>query len=277
MRKPFPTSPEFERVVRGEPGTDLARVALEIAADFHPGLDVDAQMARIGAIADRVRERCREGNASIRTLGQIDWVLFVEEGFTGNVDNYYEAPNSLLNEVLDRKTGIPITLSILYRAVAARVGVDLSPVNLPAHFLLRLDEGGPPTFVDPFHGGEHLDRAGCERRIAGLIGRGDPIPDDRFEPCTDAAVVARLLRNLKTIHLSEDDVPSALLVQRRLAAVADEPDELRDLGMLCLKVDEAGEAIDPLVAYLKARPAADDVETVRALLSGARSVVARWN
>ncbi|AMV38943.1 SirB1 family protein [Planctomyces sp. SH-PL62] len=276
MRTSFPSSPEFERLVRGEPGVDLARVAFEIAGDFHPGLEPEAEIARIDALAERVRARIRKAAPARKVLGQLNWVLFIEEGYTGNADAYYDPRNSYLNEVLDRKTGIPISLSILYRAIAGRVGVALSSVCLPAHFMLRLDEDGP-TFVDPFHGGEFLDRAACERRIAKLAGMEEPLADDLFDPSPDAAVAARLLRNLKTIHLAESDVPSALLVQRRLAAVADEPRELRDLGMLYLKVERHGEAIDPLALYLKSRPQADDAETVQALLSGARSVVAQWN
>ncbi|WP_165249003.1 SirB1 family protein [Paludisphaera soli] len=276
MRASYPTSPEFERVVRGEAGADLARVALEIARDFRPGLDVEAQLGRIDALADRVRVRIREGAPARKLIGQINWVLFVEEGYKGNVEDYFEARNSYLDDVLDRRTGIPITLSILYRAIAGRLGLELSPANLPAHFMLRLDDG-EPAFLDAFHGGELLDRAGCQRRIAKLTGLLTPLSDAQLAPCSDAAVAARLLRNLKAIHLGEDDFPSALLVQRRLAAVSDDATELRDLGMLCLRLDEPGQAIDPLTAYLKARPKPEDAEEVGALLSGARSAVARWN
>jgi regulator of sirC expression with transglutaminase-like and TPR domain len=276
MRPSYPTSPEFERVVRGEVGADLARVALEIARDFRPELDVAAQLARIDALADRVRARIREGAPARKIIGQINWVLYVEEGFKGNVEDYFEARNSYLDDVLDRKTGIPISLAILYRAIAGRLGLELSPANLPAHFMLRLDDG-EPAFVDAFHGGELLDRAGCERRIGEVVGGPTRLSDVQLAPCSDAAVAARLLRNLKAIHFGEDDYPSALIVQRRLAAVSNDPAELRDLGMLCMRLDEPGQAIDPLTAYLKARPEPDDAEQVRALLSGARSAVARWN
>ena len=276
MRSTDPSSPEFERVLAGDPEPDLARVALEIAGDFHPGLDVEAHLARIEDLAARVRARRREGAPARKVLGQINWVLYVEEGFCGNTEDYFDPRNSFLNEVLDRKTGIPISLGVLYRAIAARVGVTLGSVNSPAHFMLRLDDG-ETTFVDPFHAGELLDRDACQQRIAELTGRPGPLPEGRLAACPAATVVARMLRNLKAIYVGQEDFASAYVVQRRLAAVATDPLERRDLGMLCLQLDRPGEAIDPLADYLKSRPKADDVETIQALLSGARSIVAQWN
>jgi len=276
MRSPEPISPEFDRVLAGATEPDLARVALEIARDFNPDLDVEACLARIDALAARIRARRREDAPPRKVLGQINWVLYVEEGFVGNTDDYFDPRNSFLNDVLDRKTGIPITLCVLYRAIAGRLGVALSPVNSPAHFLLRLDEG-ETTFVDPFHSGDLLDRGACERRIADLTGRPLSQPEARLAPCSAATVVARMLRNLKAVFVGQEDFPSAYIVQRRLARVAEDPLERRDLGMLCLQLDRPGEAIDPLTAYLKSRPKADDAETVQALLSGARAIVAQWN
>ncbi|OJW26686.1 MAG: hypothetical protein BGO49_00415 [Planctomycetales bacterium 71-10] len=276
MQPTGPSSPEFGRVMAGDPRPDLARVALEIASDFYPDLDVDAQLARIDELAARVRGRCREGSHPLRVLGQLNWVLFIEDGFAGNAEDYFDPRNSFLNEVLDRKTGIPISLSILYRALAERLGVDLSPVNSPAHFLLRLDEE-QTTFIDAFHCGDLLDLDACRRRIAKLTGRPGPIPDEKLAPSKPRTVVARMLRNLKAVYVGREDFDSAYVVQRRLAAVAEDPLERRDLGMLCLQLDRPGEAIDPLAAYLKSRPEAADAEAVQALLSGARSMVAQWN
>ncbi|WP_337177807.1 transglutaminase-like domain-containing protein [Paludisphaera sp.] len=276
MRPTGHPSPEFDRVVAGAGRPDLARVALEIAADFHPGLDIDAQIARIDDLAARVRPRCRRGSHPLHTLGQLNWVLFIEDGYAGNSEDYFDPRNSFLNEVMDRGTGIPITLSILYQAVAERLGVDLLPVNSPAHFLLRLDED-PPTFVDAFHQGELLDLDACRRRIGELTGRAGPVPASKLAPCDPRTVVARMLRNLKAVYVGREDFASAYIVQGRLAEISEDPLERRDLGMLCLQLDRPGEAIDPLVDYLKSRPGADDSETVRALLSGARSQLAQWN
>ena len=97
-----------------------------------------------------------------KVLGQINWALLVEEGFEGNRDNYFDPRNSYLNEVIDRKKGIPITLSVLYSGLADRLGVRLEGANFPAHFMLQLVDGGEPLFIDPFHAGEFLDRRGCD-------------------------------------------------------------------------------------------------------------------
>ncbi len=204
-------------------------------------------------------------------------MLFVEEGYEGNRENYFDPRNSYLNEVIDRKLGIPISLSILYAGLAGRLGIVLEGVNLPVHFMLRLEEPDRPLFIDPFHGGEFLDRQGCESRLTDLTRREVVLSEVQCAPCSARIVVARMLRNLKAIYLGTSDFPSALSVQRRLAAVAAEPEERRDLGMICLQLDHPGEAIDHLQAYLTALPDADDTEPVSALLQSARRQVAHWN
>jgi regulator of sirC expression with transglutaminase-like and TPR domain len=276
-RPAFGESPEFERLLRGEP-SDLVRVALEVAQDAYPGLDLERYVRRIEALAGRVRDRCPAGAKPRSLLGQINWVLFVEEGFQGNSEDYYDPRNSYLNEVIDRKTGIPITLSVLYASIAGRAGLELAGVNLPAHFMLRAGSGDATIFVDPFHAGALLDRKGCERRIAQLVGQPVALSDLQLAPCGHDLVVARMLRNLKTIYLDQHDYMAALPVVRRLAALSPhDPHEQRDLGVLCLRLDRPAEAIAPLEAYLEARPQAPDAGTVGPLLRAARRDMALRN
>jgi regulator of sirC expression with transglutaminase-like and TPR domain len=286
VRRPFADSPEFRRLLEREaspaptpgPEPDLVRIALEIAGDAYPGLDPEPYLARVEELAARARDRCAGVEQPRRVLGQINWVLFVEEGFRGNTEEYYDPRNSYLNEVLDRKTGIPITLSVLYWRLAERLGLPVGGVNLPAHFMLRVGQGDESLFIDPFHDGALLDRAGCERQLGRLLGREVPLTDGQLAPCRRAEVVSRMLRNLKAIYVQSDDFVAALPVQRRLAALhAGEPQEQRDLGMICLRADRPAEAIDPLQAYLDARPENPEAEPIRALLRAARREVARWN
>jgi regulator of sirC expression with transglutaminase-like and TPR domain len=278
VRSPFAESPEFQRLLSRETSADLVRIALEIACDAYPGLDTEHYLAKIGALAGRIRDRCPQAAKPRQILGQINWVLFVEEGFQGNTEEYYDPKNSYLNEVIDRKTGIPITLSLLYASLAERVGLEMSGVNLPAHFLLRVDRDDATIFVDPFHSGDMLDRQGCERRVSELLGRPVELTDVELAPCADDVVVARMLRNLKSIYLRSEDYVAALPVQRRLAALNQgDPQEQHDLGMLCLHVDRPAEAIGPLEAYLDARPDSDDAESIRALLRAAKREVSLWN
>jgi regulator of sirC expression with transglutaminase-like and TPR domain len=278
VRSPFVGSPEFERLLRRDARPDLTRIALEIARDAYPDLEPGPYLERIEALAARVRDRAPAAAKARQVLGQINWVLFVEEGFQGNTEDYYDPKNSYLNQVIERKTGIPISLSVLYRAVAHRLGLEMEGINLPAHFMLRVGRGDETIFVDPFHAGALLDRQGCERRVAELVGRPVVLSDLELAPCGLDLVVTRMLRNLKAIYLRGHDFSTALPVQRRLAALnPDDPLEQRDLGMLCLQLDRPADAIAPLQSLLDARPEPEDADAIRALLRAARREVATWN
>src|SRR4029079_5681006 len=161
----------------------LVHIALEIARDAYPGLDAGRYLRKIDQLAERVATRCRPGATPRNILGQINWALFVEEGYEGNRDDYLDPRNSYLNEVIDRKKGIPISLSVLYAGLAGRLGVRLEGANFPAHFMLRLADGGKPLFIAPFHDGEFLDRRGCDLRLTQLTRREVKLSDDQLAPC----------------------------------------------------------------------------------------------
>ena len=278
VRERFAENPEFRRLLAGDADLSLPRIALEIARDSYPSLDVEVYLARIEELAARARARCVEGSRAKVLLGQINWILFVEEGFQGNAVEYYDPRNSYLNEVLDRKTGIPISLSVLYAAVARSIGLDLAGVNLPAHFLLRVEGSDPPLFVDPFREGMTLDEEGCRRQVAAAVGHPVPLVSQQFEPTSVVATVARMLRNLKAIYVQEDDFASALPVVRRLSAIDPKNyDELRDWGLLAYQAGRVGESVSPLARYSEARPRAADTPAVLELLRTARREVARSN
>ena len=278
MPPTFEDSPEFRRLLAGDPAADLTRIALEIARDAYPDLEPGRYLGAIEALAERVRDRCAPGARPRQVIGQINWVLFVEERFRGNVEEYYDPRNSYLNEVIDRRAGIPISLSVLYLAVAARAGLEMAGVNLPAHFVVRAGGGSETVFVDPFYQGAILDRAGCARRVEEVTGQAVTLTEDQLAPCDAATIVARMLRNLKAVYLRGEHFDAALPVLRRLVALGrDDPVERRDLGVACLHAGRAGEAIDHLRAFLDAHPEADEAETVAALLRAAEREVASWN
>ena len=274
----FPDSPEFQRLAAGADRVHLARIALEIARDAHPQLDVEAYLQKINELARRVQDRCRPGYTTRDILGQINWILFVDAGLRANVEDYYDPQNSYLDQVLDRGLGIPISLSIAYWAVAERLGLALAGVNLPGHFMLRFDAEGLTWFVDPFHAGAIYTRENCQERLSEIIQRPIVLTDSLAAPCAIRVVVVRMLRNLKAIYGRVQDVHSLLPVQRRLAALCqDEPGELRDLGLLCAQTDRLGEALDSLQAYLDAAPLADDIAEIRALIESLGRQIAKWN
>jgi regulator of sirC expression with transglutaminase-like and TPR domain len=278
VRQPFARDEHFRRLIQGDESVNLARINLEIARDAYPEIEPSEVLTRIDALADRVRDRCSPGGGVRYVVGQINWVLFVEEGFRGNVEDYYDPRNSYLNEVLDRKLGLPISLSVMYAEVASRVGLALGCVNLPMHVALRVVGRDDPLFVDPFHEGRMLDLDGCERFLTNLAGRPIQLGSEERGPCKPSITVARMLRNLKSIHLESRDYASALPVVRRLAALSrDDLLEQRDWGMICLQADRPGEALAPLERYVEELPQAADAETVRNLLRSARREVAFRN
>jgi regulator of sirC expression with transglutaminase-like and TPR domain len=278
VRAPFDDSPEFQRLLRRDPQADLVRVGLEIARDAYPHLDPEPYIARVEALVGRARDRCAAVDRTRHVLGQINWILFVEEGFQGNSGDYYDPRNSYLNEVLDRRTGIPISLSVLYWRIATSVGLEVAGVNLPAHFMLRVGQGERTVFIDPFHSGALLDREGCRRQVTRLLGPEVALSDHHLAPCRPTQIVARMLRNLKSIYLQNHEYIAAIPIQRRLAALLeDDPVEQRDLGMLLLRADRPAAAVAPLQAYLDAQPPRADAEHVLSLLRAARRDVALRN
>jgi regulator of sirC expression with transglutaminase-like and TPR domain len=274
----FDESPEFERLLTGQSDVCLARIALEIAHDAYPELDVDNYLNRIAKLGDRIRDRCRAEAKIHHVISQINWVLFVEEEIHGNQADYYDPRNSYLNEVLDRRLGIPISLSVLYWAIAEQLGLTMAGVNLPLHFMLRVEDAGRVWFVDPFHAGAIYDRKSCERLLAKLAKHPVNLEESKTEPCSIPTVVSRILRNLRSIYWDAKDVASVLPIQRRLAALnPHKPSEQRDLGLLCSQLGRLGEAIDPLESYLDRSPDARDADDIRAIVRALRSQVARWN
>jgi regulator of sirC expression with transglutaminase-like and TPR domain len=274
----FVDSPEFCRLIAGDESADLTRIALEVAADARPGLDADSYLERIAALAARVRERTTAGASALEVVRQVNWVLYVEEGFRGNQEDYYDPLNSYLDQVLDRKLGIPISLSVLYRAVAAGAGLTLSGVGLPGHFVLRIEDGGPERFVDAYHAGSLLDREGCRRRVQQVVGPTPWLPAVAFETSTTTAIVTRMLGNLAAIYGRGGDWPELYHVAHRLVALRpDEPDPRRDLGVSCVHLGHLREGIAALESFLEMRPGATESGAVESLLRRARAEVAGWN
>ncbi len=259
-----------------EAAYDLVEVALAIAADEYVDLNPAVALSKLDDYAEELKPRLR-GSLGNR-VAELSHFLFEEEGFAGNDDDYYDAKNSYFNDVLDRKLGLPITLSLLATAVGERVGLAVVGVGLPGHFIAKATDGPVEIFFDPYHGGQLLDRDGC----AGLI---EAVTGQPFEP-TDAAlaatpvglVVRRMLTNLKGVYLRTEDFPRAARTIRRLIQLdPNDVSQRRDLGVTLVHSGRPGAAFDHLQYYLDAMPGADDVPAVQQFFKSARSVVARWN
>lgn len=206
-----------ELMVLEEHAIPLDEAALLIAAHAYPELDVGAQLARVDELADR---------CFAPTLDALVTYLFVDLGFSGNVRDYYDARNSFLNDVLDRRTGIPISLAVLMMAVARRLGVPLVGVSMPGHFLLR-DQVDPSVFVDPFARGALLDRTGCEAAFHAVHGEEATFDPAFLQPVGTHAILGRMLANLRATFAASGDRCSLAWVLRMRTRIPGIPTEER--------------------------------------------------
>jgi regulator of sirC expression with transglutaminase-like and TPR domain len=256
---------------------DLAEVALELARDEFPNLDVEAYLSQLDAMAHEARRYLR-GDLAAQVSGLCRY-LFHEVGFRGNVQDYYDPHNSYLNQVLDRCTGIPISLSAVAMAVGSRAGLELQGVGLPGHFVVKaVGAGGEEVFFDPFHGGRRLTPCDCELLVQQVTGRPFEATAGSLSGLPLGFLVQRMLYNLRSVYLCREDFPRAARTLDRLLVL--DPDDAalrRDLGTCLLNLCQQGKAIDHLSAYLDAAPDAKDAEEVRRLLRYAQHVIAQWN
>jgi regulator of sirC expression with transglutaminase-like and TPR domain len=255
---------------------DLAELALWLARDEYPDLDVEAYLGEIDGMAHEARRYMR-GDLAARVAGLCRY-LFHDMGFRGNDRDYYDARNSYLNEVLDRRTGIPITLSAVVIAVGGRAGLQVEGVGLPGHFVVKAVLDGQEQLFDPFHGGRRLTPADCETLVRQVTGQRFDATAAALRGLPLAPIMTRMLNNLKAVYLKGADFARAVRVMQRLCQLAPrDAQQRRDLGAALLHADEPGKAIDHLSAYLEAVPQAADAADVEKLLRQAHRRVAEWN
>ncbi|HSG77213.1 MAG TPA: tetratricopeptide repeat protein [Burkholderiales bacterium] len=278
--------PFAELMARDEAEIDLARACLLIATDAYPGLDVEGYLGEIERLAARLRGRLAPGGGAEERVLALNQFLFDDLGYSGNADNYYDPRNSFLNEVLDRRTGIPITLSVLYLEIGRRIGLELEGVSFPGHFLVRLRLRGAMLVLDPFSGGEALSESDLRERLQRVIPEGaaggvpvGALPLDPFlEPAGKRQILARLLRNLKGIYREADKPQRLLDVLNRMLVVAPEAHgELRERGLLYQKLECYRAALKDLQDYSALAPEAPDIDDVRAKLVELSAQCARLN
>lgn len=255
---------------------DPGEVALALARDEYPNLDTEAYVNELAAMAREARAYVR-GDLTARVRGLCRY-LFHDQGFRGNVKDYYDARNSYLNQVLDRRTGIPITLSVVAMSVGNRAGLNVTGVGLPGHFVAKVSDDAREVIFDPYHGGRLLTPEDCERIVGQTAGTPFEANAVTLRAVPPGRIVQRMLMNLKGIYLAGDDFGRAVRVMQRLCQLdPGDRSQRRDLGATLLRSGKPGEAIDHLDAYLTGSPAATDQVAVRNLLRQARAEVARWN
>jgi regulator of sirC expression with transglutaminase-like and TPR domain len=255
---------------------DLAELSLQLARDEYPDLDVEAYLSQLAGMAHEARSYMR-GSLDARVTGLCRY-LFHDLGFRGNTQSYYEPRNSYLNEVLDRRTGLPILLASVAMAVGERAGLCVVGVGLPGHFVAKAVENGSEVLFDPFHGGRRLSPEQCEALVYQVTGSPFRANRESLSAVPLSLMVVRMLNNLKGTYLREGDFERAVRVIERLRQLRpDDPLQDRDLGASLLRAGRPGRAVDHLQSYLNETPNAPDAEAVRGLLRTALCEVAKWN
>jgi regulator of sirC expression with transglutaminase-like and TPR domain len=259
----------------------LAEACLLIAQDAYPDLDVAHYLARIDALAATVKRRLSNDAFAEQKVMVLNRYLFAELGFHGNAGDYYDPRNSYLNQVLERRTGVPITLSILYLEIGRRLGLRLQGVSFPGHFLVKLRVTGGQIVIDPFCGGEAQSESDLRARLTQVLPQreADTLPLPQFlEAATSRQILARVLRNLKGIYLQSGQAQNTLMVMQRMVMVAPHAaEEVRDRGLAYYKLDCFRAALADLQDYLDRRPEAPDAGEIRNRAQALQLVCARLN
>ena len=256
---------DFRRAVSGpNDRVDLACAVLEIARDDYPDLDVAGYLRRIDQIAVHVMERLGSEKTVYHRIAALNSVMFEEHGFHGNRRNYYDPKNSFLNEVIERKMGIPISLSVLYMEVAQRTGLPLYGVSFPGHFLVKYSDDRERIVIDPFNAGEVKSRESLGQLLESLYGGKVTLVDDFLEPVTKKQIIRRMLNNLKMIYLQEKNFLKTLAVLQRLVVLdPSSAEDIRDRGSVYLKLECFQYALADFESYLGLVPNAKDADAVR--------------
>lgn len=247
---------------------ELARAALVIARSEYPDLQESPYLDQLDRLADRLRLNIRSMPPSEPVLERMSALLCEEEGFRGNRSHYYDPRNSFLNEVMDRRLGIPITLSILFMEVGRRAGLPMHGIGFPGHFLVGLVTEKERIVLDPFHDGRILSMRDCRLLFESYGIRGQTFRWELLDPVLPNEILVRLMRNLKLIYVHTKQYSKALaIIEWILLFHPDSPMELRDRGLIYEAVDDPRLAVIDLERYLMLEPHAQDRAHIQAKIN----------
>jgi len=256
---------EFRQAVdRSESSIDLGRAALTIALADYPDLEIDIYLSRIDELALEVRERAGTDADVFRSMAALNFVLFKEQGFCGNRGDYYDPKNSFLNDVIDRKRGLPITLSILYMEVGRRIGLTIDGVGFPGHFLVKTHSAGDDIIIDPFNAGDIKSYEDLQSMLDQLYVGNVHLQQGFLSALTKKQILKRVLGNLKAVYGRREEWLKMLAVLDRLIILdAGSVEDLRDRGAVYLRLECYAQAKDDFETYLRLAPEARDAAAIR--------------
>jgi regulator of sirC expression with transglutaminase-like and TPR domain len=247
---------------------NLAEAALYIAQETYPDLQIEVSLNALDEMAETIRDHLPQERYPLKTIQTINRHLFETLGFCGNRQDYYDPRNSFLNDVLERRTGIPITLSLVYLEVAQRLGFPMVGINFPGHFLIRPQQEDMEIYVDPFHQGEILFPQDCQAKLEVMYGQKVELREAFFDVIEPRQFLVRLLTNLKHIYLNQGQLKDCLAVSERLLLINPTAVvELRDRGLLYYQLGRWVEARQDFQDYLEQSPQAPDQALIAELLN----------
>lgn len=258
----------YHEINRPEQQIDLAKAALYIAQEEYPDIEVEEYLNALDAMAFEVEERLPSERYPLKIIQTINRYLYDDLGFTGNTQGYYDHRNSFLNQVIDRRTGIPITLALVYLEISKRIDFPMVGIGMPGHFLIRPEFEEVGIFVDAFNSGEILFEQDCQDRLAQMYGHSVQMHPSFLAPVSSKRFLVRMLTNLKMIYINSQQLEKALtIVERILLLFPNEAQELRDRGILYYHIGEWENALIDLKKYLAMVPNAEDASVIRRLLA----------
>jgi regulator of sirC expression with transglutaminase-like and TPR domain len=257
----------YREIHQAEKNINLAKAALYIAQEEYSDLDPEEYLNALDTMAGEIEERLPSEPYPLRIIQCINNYLYDDLGFIGNSDDYYDPRNSYLNQVIERRTGIPITLSLVYLEIAQRIDFPMVGIGMPGHFLIRPDFQDVGIYVDAFNRGEILFEQDCEQRLSQIYQQPVIISPSLLEPVSPRRFLSRMLMNLKMIYLNRGEWMKALAsIERILLLFPGTPTELRDRGLLYYQIGELATACQDLQSYLVQAPNAEDASFIRQLV-----------
>lgn len=273
----FSGDSEFSKLLARRQDVDVILASLELARDAQPKLDFGHTLEWISKRAEEVRSHIHRVRGDREMLRELVRCLAGTHGLHGDKFAFQRAECSYINRVIETGVGIPISLSVVYVAVAQEAGLDLNGVAAPMHFLTRLDTIQGPLFVDAFHSGQILNYDDCIEWLESLTGLTSDEIDRSLEPANPREIIIRMLNNLKALHVTQEAWEQAWLVQRRLLALHSRAfDHRRDLAIIAIKSNRPGVAIDLLENCLKDCPE-EDRPMLQSHLHAAEHQLSKWN
>jgi len=274
-------SERLRQIVSGpDEDISLAEAALLIAGHEYPDLPVSAYLSRLEELAHGLRMRIGEDATDLERIAELNQFLFGDLGFRPNSEDYYDPRNSFLNEVLERRTGIPLTLSVIYMELGRKIGLPLKGVSYPGHFLVKCAVPEGALVLDPYSGGISLGLQDLQKRLrevrGGEVSRA--IVAKLLVSASNKEIIVRLLRNLKAIYLRGHDLDKALpIMDWIIATMPEQTPELRDRGMIYQELECPRAALADFEAYLERSPGCEDADEIRRRIIELQRAVSRLN